>query len=314
MPKRVIDGEAMWNSDKIGRVEPDWVRVEFAWLLPIAGSNGVFELNPRQLWARCYACNRPDKTVEDVQIIISSFEHAKLLFRWEQDGKRWGYWVGSDKPGRLPRVSWQERYGRIGPQPPADLLARFLGTEVKSLALVKRASGTDQPCQKDGNTVACLGLGLGEESGSDKGVGGSPPKVESTPGNGQNLSGVNPKPELLLQIYEEERKGLPAVSDFTVDRRRMCSNRLKKHRNEIDRFLADFRAAVRKAAETPFLCGQGEKGWVADFDWFVKNDTNYRRVLEGRYDNSNPKTSSSQMHRSRNLPSHPDYSALEKNS
>ena len=27
-----------------------------------------------------------------------------------------------------------------------------------------------------------------------------------------------------------------------------------------------------------------DKGWRADFDWLVKNDTNAVRVLEGRYD------------------------------
>jgi hypothetical protein len=54
--------------------------------------------------------------------------------------------------------------------------------------------------------------------------------------------------------------------------------------NDCAQFLADFREAVRRAAATPFLCGAGPAGCRANFDWIVANDTNYLKVLEGRYD------------------------------
>jgi hypothetical protein len=41
--------------------------------------------------------------------------------------------------------------------------------------------------------------------------------------------------------------------------------------------------AVIKAQETPFLRGEGSKGWRADFDW-LSNDRNVVKVLEGKYD------------------------------
>jgi hypothetical protein len=43
---------------------------------------------------------------------------------------------------------------------------------------------------------------------------------------------------------------------------------------------------VIKAQETPFLRGEGSKGWRADFDWFISNDRNVVKVLEGKYDHS----------------------------
>jgi hypothetical protein len=46
--------------------------------------------------------------------------------------------------------------------------------------------------------------------------------------------------------------------------------------------------AVRRAAQTPFLAGGGERGWRANFDWLIANDTNARRVLEGCYDSNIP--------------------------
>ena len=45
-----------------------------------------------------------------------------------------------------------------------------------------------------------------------------------------------------------------------------------------------FCAAVKKAQQTPFLRGEGARGWRASFDWFVANHLNIYAVLEGKYD------------------------------
>jgi hypothetical protein len=50
------------------------------------------------------------------------------------------------------------------------------------------------------------------------------------------------------------------------------------------KFIDQFTRAVVKAQETPFLRGEGPKGWKADFDWFIANDRNVVKVLEGKYD------------------------------
>jgi hypothetical protein len=49
MPKRVIDGEGLWHSDKLALVEPPSFRAEYACLLPLALANGVFEANASHL-------------------------------------------------------------------------------------------------------------------------------------------------------------------------------------------------------------------------------------------------------------------------
>ena len=73
----------------------------------------------------------------------------------------------------------------------------------------------------------------------------------------------------------------------------LASERLKKCRSRIDQavrdgclepYLADFTAAVKKAQQTPFLRGEGARGWRASFDWFVANHVNIYAVLEGKYD------------------------------
>jgi hypothetical protein len=86
-------------------------------------------------------------------------------------------------------------------------------------------------------------------------------------------------PEQLLEIYEVERGSLPCAERLTPERRRQCTLRLAAGLAP-----AEFRRAVRRAAQTPFLVGNGDRGWRANFDWFVANDTNVRRVVEGCYD------------------------------
>jgi len=125
--KRIVDGPGVWRSDKIRRAEPIWIRAEFANLLPLALANGVFECDPGRVYADVYSFNRPDITPDKVPIILDGFVNVKLLFRWQADGKTWGFWVGIDKGGRLPPASrLRQGHEPTGPTPPPEALAAFL--------------------------------------------------------------------------------------------------------------------------------------------------------------------------------------------
>lgn len=127
MPKRVVHGEGVWRSEKLARVEPPASRAEYANLIPLALANGVFECNVKRVWSDVYAFNRPDMTPESVKALLDELERVKLLFRWQEpDGKMWGYWVGIEKPGRLPGKSRRGKNEAIGPEPPQDELRKFL--------------------------------------------------------------------------------------------------------------------------------------------------------------------------------------------
>ena len=114
MPKRIVDGEGVWRSDKLARVEPAWMRAEYPNLIPLALANGVFEAGTRRTWSQVYSYNRTEITLADVEKILAEFERVKLLFRWtDEAGKVWGYWIGIEKPGRLPGQSrWGIRRAR----------------------------------------------------------------------------------------------------------------------------------------------------------------------------------------------------------
>ena len=88
-------------------------------------------------------------------------------------------------------------------------------------------------------------------------------------------------PEVLFEIYKAENKSLPQVLEFGPERRDKCRRRLAR---DPEKFIDQFTRAVIKAQEVPFLRGEGDRRWKADFDWFIANDRNVIRVLEGRYD------------------------------
>lgn len=82
----------------------------------------------------------------------------------------------------------------------------------------------------------------------------------------------------ILRIYEQERGSLPGVRDMNAQRLSKCRQRVLNHAADQQKFLADFLAAVRKAGKFTW------PAWRPSFDWFVSNDTNYQKVLEGNYD------------------------------
>ena len=154
MPKRIVDGDGVWGSLKLQRVTPESYRAEYANLLPLALANGVFECDARKVWARVYAFNRPSVSVSDCEKMLDEFGRREigLLFRWTApDGKTWGYWIGIDKPGRLPAQAVRARKSyQLGPDPPSDKLAEF----IKSCQ-----------CHDNSVTVSDSGSGIGSGIG-----------------------------------------------------------------------------------------------------------------------------------------------------
>src|SRR4029077_9097462 len=120
MPKRVLDFDAMWGSDKLSACAA-WAQVEYAWMYGLADASGCFELtNLRVIWGRVAAV-RGDFTIERLEQVFAEFQDKGLLFVWEHQGKRYAHWTGSDVPGRLPPPSWRMRLERFSSPAPKDL-------------------------------------------------------------------------------------------------------------------------------------------------------------------------------------------------
>jgi hypothetical protein len=144
MPKRVIDFDAVWASDKLANCAP-WARAEYTWIYGLADSNGSFELtNLRVIFGRAYAI-RDDVTIQHLSRALEEFQGKGLLFVWEENGKKYGHWTGSDRPGRLPPPSWRARLERLAPPVPQEALANYLSSFSSSRlkAVPGKAQGQD---------------------------------------------------------------------------------------------------------------------------------------------------------------------------
>jgi hypothetical protein len=324
VPKRVLDFDALWASDQIASC-PAWAQAEYAWLYGLADASGSFELtNLRVIWGRVAAV-RKDLSIERLEEIFQEFIARGLLFTWQAGGKRYGHWTGSDVPGRLPPPSWRARLERLAPPLPRKELAEYMSRFSSSREPIfddQSAAPANVRCREQnagardiadgangpaasvpGDLIEAgasqLNLGLEAAQGQewdrdwkkDKGRQDTPacaPSAlasECASNQRQDESVAADRgaacAEELLQIYERERGNLPAAAGLTPERRRHCGQRFRAGLN-----CEEFAAAVRRAAATPFLAGEGARGWRASFDWLIANDTNVRKVIEGAYDSA----------------------------
>jgi len=156
MNKRILDGTGVWKSDKIARIQPEWMRAEYANWIPLALANGSFEADTRRIWATVYSYNRPEISFDNAEEIRSEFCRVGLLFLWsdEASGKIWGYFTGIEKPGRLPaRSRLDKKHEPIGPTPPADAL--------RSYVELTRSKALDAAMVSQWLATGCLGFGIG---------------------------------------------------------------------------------------------------------------------------------------------------------
>ncbi len=277
MPKRVIDFDALWASDKIAACA-EWAQAEYAWIYGLADANGSFELTNLRVPHAKVAAIRKNLPFERFEQIIDEFHDKGLLFIWTAGGKRYGHWTGCDRPGRLPRESRRTpRYGPIfAPPVPKEELAAYL-TQCTSRRDAKSGAAGNSGDKSEYQSVYCDskpvdGLGLGLGLGKGVGVGECASHTPPPPAQGVCVQ--------LVAIWNAARGTLAEVLQLTEKRRQKILARTRKDAL----FPEKFEAAIRKARDTPFLCGAGARGWRADFDWFIANDTNIVAVIEGKYD------------------------------
>lgn len=127
------------------------------------------------------------------------------------------------------------------------------------------------------------------------GSGASAPSVAAAPGGPPFPVSKTPcPPEKLItdvyDLYNELCPSLPRLVKPTPARGNAVLY-ATKHKG-----LSMIYDAFAKAENTPFLKGENQRGWKADFDWLLHGD-NMEHVLEGRYDRSENCTGDTDMDR-----------------
>ena len=86
----------------------------------------------------------------------------------------------------------------------------------------------------------------------------------------------------LINFFNEETQGVFGKVMYPISKQRRDSIRAR-----INEFGKDaFAEMIRKATESDFLKGDGNKGFVANFDWMIR-PSNFQKIIEGNYDNRN---------------------------
>lgn len=309
-----IDYDGIWSSSKLSQCS-DEAQGDYVWIWGIADAHGCFELtNMRSILGRV-GPNRTDLSVERLERHFEEYRNSGLCFTWSEGGKRYGYWVGCEK--RLPPISTRNRYTRNTPEPPKEQLDRYVRSfgGPQPAELQPEGEQPAQPQLESQRREASLDVVATESrpyrdnsngtvteterqqthtssrpSAEVRAPGPVPqpiePTKESQEGQPEQLElgqsrEEKPRARVLLEIYEQERGPLPAVKAETPERLSKCHKRLLSHAKSQEQFLADFRAAVRRASQITW------PQWQPSFDWFVESDTNYLKVLEGNYDRWN---------------------------
>jgi hypothetical protein len=84
----------------------------------------------------------------------------------------------------------------------------------------------------------------------------------------------------LINFFNDETQGVFGKVMYPISKQRKDSIRAR-----INEFGKDeFAEMIRKASESNFLKGDGNKGFVAKFDWMIR-PTNFQKIIEGNYDN-----------------------------
>jgi hypothetical protein len=78
--------------------------------------------------------------------------------------------------------------------------------------------------------------------------------------------------------YWNSNRNLPKVQAITKGRREKFNSRWKE-----EPFKTQWKEVIDTVAGSSFLTGTNDRGWKATFDWILANDSNYMKVLEGKY-------------------------------
>lgn len=88
-----------------------------------------------------------------------------------------------------------------------------------------------------------------------------------------------------LVEYWNSKGNLPTIRKFTHQRQLKLKARMKERL-----FTENWKGIIDRVSASPFCTGQKGRGWKADVGWILDNDTNYVKVLEGKYEDSIPQS------------------------
>lgn len=93
----------------------------------------------------------------------------------------------------------------------------------------------------------------------------------------------------IFDLYNEICDSLPNARKLSDSRRKHIKTRWKEEKD-----IDIFKKAFKKANASSFMSGNNDREWTANIDWIMKNNTNFNKILEGKYDDKEKQVSKKQ--------------------
>lgn len=281
--------DSIWTSRSLAELD-DFTQDQFPRWLLMADDWGCFDVDPDVIKGLVYP-KRQKVTAKIIERVRREFQESGHLFMWTEGDHDWGYWVSWDghnycSSGAVDDAGARAKRRRKTPAPPPELLSQYLQQHKRVSEQVGTARNKSE---QDGTKVSMHDPD--SDPDSDLNLDASLSLANASVSAEADVPApVRVTPRLLFEAYNENRGGLPKAEAFTRDREAKCAARIRSHSRDPAAFFADWTRAVLEGGQSTFCLGGGSKHWVANFDWFIANDTNFRKVLEGRYDMTVQKT------------------------
>lgn len=98
--------------------------------------------------------------------------------------------------------------------------------------------------------------------------------------------------EEMKRIWNRMAKAndLPTVMLISKSRKEKIKARVSEWKAALPEMTPDevLELITREILKVPFLKGDNDRGWRVDFDFVFRNDTNWQKILEGKYLNAQP--------------------------
>ena len=262
----------IFDNRKIRQLEslPDGDSIIVIWfkLLCLAGNvndNGLIYFTQEIPYTDQMLSSQFNRPLSTVQMALSTFQKFGMIEVIDDILKisNWEKYQNVDKMNEI------REYNRLAQQ----RRRRRLVAESSATDDVNDKSMTSQPCQdtdidKDTDIDSEIDTDIDIDSEKD-GENTSSPQAEST--RSCPFSKIK-------SLYLTICVSFPKIQAIDGSRKNAVAARWRSYKN-----LDKFEEVFRLAESSPFLKGENDRNWAADFDWMMK-PTNFSKILEHKYD------------------------------
>lgn len=118
--------------------------------------------------------------------------------------------------------------------------------------------------------------------------------IDNNISNNISNSNVNLPLKKILDLWNALPDPIKNIQAITEKRRKKIKARI----NGLNITENEIFKAIENIRNSEFVQGKNNKGWIIDFDWLFKDDNNFAKVLENKYQNRTASTNSNAQYNS----------------